>query len=228
MKSLKNMTGAELEELYNSPIKERAALMNKGDDDRLVARMEKLLLDGRIEAEQGRKEQPRHALDRGRQSHSDRGDRPRDSDTAARAGLTGGCNLYGTPRDRSPTARHAQSFWRCCMSDKLKYLLMGVLIGAGIIFLLAMTGTTNTDQKRTAPTDQVGTYQLAAGNSFYVVLDTRTGKVVEMKGEITKPNASLADDFPSSIDVRVSGELGIFNGGGLADQVNGFHINTRQ
>ncbi len=114
------------------------------------------------------------------------------------------------------------------MSDKLKYLLMGVLIGAGIIFLLAMTGTTNTDQKRTAPTDQVGTYQLAAGNSFYVVLDTRTGKVVEMKGEITKPNASLADDFPSSIDVRVSGELGIFNGGGLADQVNGFHINTRQ
>ncbi len=55
MKSLKNMTGAELEELYNSPIKERAALMNKGDDDRLVARMEKLLLDGRIEAEQGRR-----------------------------------------------------------------------------------------------------------------------------------------------------------------------------
>ncbi len=116
------------------------------------------------------------------------------------------------------------------MSDKLKYLVMGVLMGAGIIFLLAMTGTMNTDQKKTVPTDQVGTYQLAAGNSFYVVLDTRTGKVVEMKGEISKPNASLADDFPSSLSVSVSGELGIRNAvESTRDALRGggFHINTR-
>jgi hypothetical protein len=56
-----------------------------------------------------------------------------------------------------------------------------------------MTGTMNTDQKKTIPSDQVGTYQLAAGNSFYVVLDTRTGQIVETKGEISQSTAKLAD-----------------------------------
>ncbi len=94
------------------------------------------------------------------------------------------------------------------MSQKLKYLVMGLVMGAGIIFLLAMMGTTNADQKKTVPPDQVGTYQLAAGNSFYVVLDTRTGKIVEMKGEIAKPRAAqLVSENYDTFDVRVSGEI---------------------
>jgi hypothetical protein len=39
----------------------------------------------------------------------------------------------------------------------------------------------------------VGTYKLAAGNTFRVALDTRAGKVVEMKGEVSKPLATPAD-----------------------------------
>ena len=83
---------------------------------------------------------------------------------------------------------------------------MGLVMGAGVIFLLAMMGmmgTMNTDQKKTVPTDHVGTYQLAAGNSFYVVLDTRTGKFVEMRGKISKPEVRLADFFPSSLNVHI-------------------------
>ena len=95
------------------------------------------------------------------------------------------------------------------MSNKFKYLAMGALMGAGIIFLLAMTGTTNTDQKQEVPTDQIGTYQLAAGNSFYVVLDTRSGKVVEMKGEISQPSVSrpVALSFGDTIKVDLSGGI---------------------
>jgi len=97
------------------------------------------------------------------------------------------------------------------MTSKFKYVAMGVLLGTGIIFLLAMTGATNTDPGKAALTDQVGTYQLAAGNSFYVVLDTRSGKVVEMKGEISQPSANRPVDlsFGDTIKVTLQGGISV-------------------
>ena len=54
------------------------------------------------------------------------------------------------------------------MAEKHRYLLMGMIVGAGIILLVAMANGTSTAQKDNALKDQVGAYQLATGNSFYV------------------------------------------------------------
>ena len=59
---------------------------------------------------------------------------------------------------------------------------------------------------------QIGAYQLAATNGHYVVLDTRSGKVVEVKNFVASPNASLAGYANSTVDVHVSGSLEISGG----------------
>jgi hypothetical protein len=100
------------------------------------------------------------------------------------------------------------------MSDKVKYLLIGLLLGAGLIFLMAQA-TSGTS---------AGSFQVAAGSNFYVVLDTRSGKVVEVKGDYSKQSITVSGipavissgssggsnvDFPSRLSVNLSGIIGV-------------------
>jgi hypothetical protein len=61
------------------------------------------------------------------------------------------------------------------MSEKFKYLVMGAVLGVGILLLSSMAGKETSAAKE--PANPVGTYQVAAAQWYYVVIDTRSGEV---------------------------------------------------
>jgi hypothetical protein len=91
------------------------------------------------------------------------------------------------------------------MSEKARYLGFGLVVGASLIFLLGMAQSSFVNKQNS---EQVGTYQLAAGNGFYVVLDTRTGKITETKENPTRLSKFLTSlDSGDRLQVDVGGEL---------------------
>ncbi len=99
------------------------------------------------------------------------------------------------------------------MSEKARYMVVGAILALAIVVLVSAVSARGEG-------NGAGNYQVAAGSSYYVVYDTRTGKVIEMHGELTKPKATLADYVDGSI--RPSGSIDIGNSG-----FGGFRVDSR-
>lgn len=79
------------------------------------------------------------------------------------------------------------------MSEKAKYMLIGAaLVLAVVVFLSA------------GPPGSVGTYQVAAGGTFYVIIDTTTGQVVanQCGGCVPSPGpVQLQQQYPGGYSI---------------------------